>query len=140
YERVEVGDVLDIPIDGGAVRVTDGALPPGVRLDKTGKRLYGTLTHGGLYTVTVTVLPAVKYDPLGSAGGPEDPGVWIPVGQPRKQVDSGLGEFPSTVVDLRMKERDRLLTGLMAALDGRVIKVADDGDYTYHRQACCYPA
>ena len=78
YERVEVGDVLDIPIEGGAVRVTGGALPPGVRLDKTGKRLYGTLTHGGLYSVTVTVLPAVKYDPLGSAGGPEDPGVWIP--------------------------------------------------------------
>ena len=128
YERVEVGDVLDIPIEGGAVRVTDGALPPGVRLDKTRKRIHGTLTHGGLYSVTVTVLPAVKYDPLGSAGGPEDPGVWIPAGQPRKQVDSGLGEFPSTVDDLSVEEKDRLLAALMAERDGRVIKEADDGD------------
>ena len=55
--------------------------------------------------VTVTVLPAVKYDPLGSAGGPEDPGVWIPAGQPRKQVDSGLGEFPCTVDDLSVGKK-----------------------------------
>ena len=128
YERVEVGDVLDIPIDGGAVRITGGALPPGVRLDKTDKRLYGTLTHGGLYSVTVTVLPAVKYDPLGSAGGPEDPGAWIPVDQPRKKVDAGLSEFPSTVDDLSAEEKDRLLAALMAERDGRTIKEADDGD------------
>lgn len=128
YERVEVGDVLDIPIDGGAVRVTGGALPPGVRLDKTGKRIHGTLTHGGLYSVTVTVFPAVKNDPLGSAGGPEDPGMWIPIDQPRKQVDSGLSEFPSTVDDLSVEEKDRLLAALMAERDGRVIKEADDGD------------
>ena len=128
YERVEVGDVLDIPIEGGAVRITDGALPPGIRLDKTGKRIYGTLTHGGLYSVTVTVFPAVKYDPLGSAGGPEDPGAWIPIDQPRKKVDTGLGEFPSTVDDLSVEEKDRLLAALMAERDGRVIKEADDGD------------
>ena len=128
YERVEVGDVLDIPIEGGAVRITGGALPPGVRLDKTNKRIYGTLTHGGLYSVTVTVLPAVKYDPLGSAGGPEDPGAWIPIDQPRKQVDTGLGEFPSTVDDLSVEEKDRLLAALMAERDGRTIKEADDGD------------
>ena len=73
-------------------------------------------------------LPAVKYDPLGSAGGPEDPGVWIPAGQPRKQVDSGLGEFPSTVDDLSVEEKDRLLAALMAERDGRTIKEADDGD------------
>ena len=120
--------ILDIPIEGGAVRITGGALPPGIRLDKTGKRLYGTLTHGGLYSVTVTVLPAVKYDPLGSTGGPEDPGAWIPVDQPRKQVDAGLGEFPSTVDDLSVEEKDRLLAALMAERDGRVIKEADDGD------------
>ena len=120
YERVEVGDVLDIPIEGGAVRITDGALPPGIRLDKTGKRIYGTLTHGGLYSVTVTIFPAVKYDPLGSAGGPEDPGVWIPADQPRKQVDSGLGEFPSTVDDLSVEEKDRLLAALMAERDGQI--------------------
>ena len=128
YERVEVGDVLDIPIEGGAARITGGALPPGIRLDKTGKRLYGTLTHGGLYSATVTVFPAVKYDPLGSAGGPEDPGVWIPVDQPRKRVDAGLRAFPTTVDDLDADEKDRLLAALMAERDGRAIKEADDGD------------
>lgn len=128
YERVEVGDALDIPIDGGAVRVTGGALPPGIRLDKTNKKLYGILTHGGLYSVTVTVFPAVKYDPLGGAGGPEDPGAWIPVNQPRKKVDSGLAEFPSTVDDLSAEEKDRLLAALMAERDGRTIKEADDGN------------
>ena len=54
--------------------------------------------------------------------------MWIPIGQPRKQVDSGLGEFPSTVDDLDDDEKDRLLAALMAERDGRVIKEADDGD------------
>ena len=128
YERVEVGGYVSIPLDGGAVRITGGALPPGIRLDKTNKRIYGTFTHGGLYSVTVTVSPAVKYDPLGSAGGPEDPGVWIPVDQPRKRVDAGLRAFPTTVDDLDADEKDRLLAALMAERDGRVIKEADDGD------------
>ena len=128
YERAEVEDYVSIPLDGGAVRITGGALPPGIRLDKTNKRIHGTFTHGGLYSVTVTIFPAVKYDPLGSAGGPEDPGVWIPVNQPRKQVDAGLSEFPSTVDDLSVEEKDRLLAALMAERDGRVIKEADDGD------------
>lgn len=128
YERVEVGDFVNIPIEGGAVRVTDGAFPPGIRLDKTRKRIHGTLTHSGLYSVTVTVFPAVKYDPLGSPGGPEDPGVWIPVDQPRKQVDVGLDVFPSTVDDLSVEEKDRLLAALMAERDGRTIKGADNGN------------
>ena len=128
YERAEVGDYVSIPLDGGAVRITGGALPPGIRLDKTNKRIHGTFTHGGLYSVTVTISPAVKYDPLGSAGGPEDPGVWIPVDQPRKRVDAGLRAFPTTVDDLSVEEKDRLLAALMAERDGRVIKEADDGD------------
>ena len=128
YERVEVGDYLSIPLDGGAVRITGGALPPGIRLDKTNKCIHGTLTHGGLYSVTVTIFPAVKYDPLGSAGGPEDPGVWIPVGQPRKRVDAGLRAFPTTVDDLDADEKDRLLAALMAERDGRTIKGADNGN------------
>ena len=128
YERVEVGDYVSIPLEGGAARITGGALPPGIRLDKTNKRIHGTFTHGGLYSVTVTIFPAVKYDPLGSPGGPEDPGAWIPVDQPRKRVDAGLGEFPSTVDDLSVEEKDRLLAALMTERDGRVIKEADDGD------------
>ena len=128
YERAEVGGYVSIPLDGGAVRITGGALPPGIRLDKTNKRIHGTFTHGGLYSVTVTIFPAVKYDPLGSPGGPEDPGVWIPVGQPRKRVDAGLRAFPTTVDDLDADEKDRLLAALMAERDGRVIKEADDGD------------
>ena len=127
YERLEVGDVVDVPLSGGAVRLKDGAPPPGIRLDKTGKRLFGTLTHVGVYSVTVTIGPAVKYDPLVSPGGPGDPGVWIPVEQPRQETATALSEFPTTVEDLSAAEKDRLLAELMADRDGRVIKEADDG-------------
>lgn len=128
YERLEVGDVIDKKIDGGAVRITGGAAPPGVRLDKTTKRLKGTLAHAGLYTVTVTVFPTVKYDPLGSPGGPEDPGMWIPVEQARQQVTTALNEFPATVEDLSDAQKDRLLAELMAERDGRTIREADYGN------------
>lgn len=127
YARREVGDTIAEDIPGGAVRITGGALPPGIRLDKTRKKIHGTLTHSGLYSVTVTIFPAVKYDPLGSPGGPEDPGVWIPIAQPRKQVDAGLRAFPTTVDELDADEKDRLLAALMTERDGRVIKEADDG-------------
>ena len=128
YERLEVGDVVDVPLPGGAVRLKDGAPPPGIRLDKTRKRLFGTLTHGGVYSVTVMIGPAVKYDPLGSPGGPGDPGAWIPVEQPRQESVTALSEFPTTVEDLSAAEKDRLLAELMAERDGRVIKEADDGN------------
>lgn len=128
YERVEVGDTLNVPLPGGAVRLTAGALPPGIRLDKTAKKLHGTLTHTGLYSVTVTIFPAVKYDPLGSPGGPDDPGMWIPIDQPRQRVDARLKEFPASVDDLNDAEKDRLLAALMAERDGRMIKESDNGN------------
>lgn len=107
-ERVEVGDEVDVLVaSNGAVRLTDGALPPGVRLVKHEGRLRGVFTHEGLYEATVTVGPVVKYDPLGSPGGPGDPGVWIPVGQARQVPEPALSEFPATVGDLDDADKDR---------------------------------
>ena len=124
---VEVGDPVDIPLTGGAVRVTDGVLPPGVTLDRTARKLVGAFTHSGLYNVTVTVGPAVKYDPLGSPGGPQDPGVWIPVDQPRQESVTRLEQFPATADGLSEFEQDLLLAELMAARDARTIREADNG-------------
>lgn len=125
-EKVSVGDVVDITVSStGAVRVTGGVLPPGVRLEKHTGKLVGTLTHGGLYSVTVTIGPAVKYDPLGSAGGPNDPGVWIPFDQPRQVIPSALSMFPANVEDLSEREKDILLTELLAERDRKTIREAE---------------
>lgn len=127
-ERVEVGDEVDVLVaSNGAVRLTGGALPPGVRLVKHEGRLRGVFTHEGLYEATVTVGPVVKYDPLGSPGGPGDPGVWIPVGQPRAEAVTALSEFPASAEDLDDSEKDRLLAELLAWRDGQTIKGADVG-------------
>lgn len=128
-ERVEVGDEVDVLVaSNGAVRLTDGALPPGVRLVKHEGRLRGVFTHEGLYDATVTVGPVVKYDPLGSPGGPGDPGVWIPVGQARQVPEPALSEFPATVGDLDDSDKDRLLAELLAWRDGQAIREADSGN------------
>lgn len=125
-ERVEVGDEVDVLVaSNGAVRLTDGALPPGVRLVKHEGRLRGVFTHEGLYDATVTIGPTVKYDPLGSPGGPGDPGVWIPVGQARQVPEPALSEFPATVGDLDDADKDRLLAELLAWRDGEVIRGAE---------------
>lgn len=128
YTRLEVGDEISEVIGGGAVRISDGAPPPGIRLDKSTKTLSGTLTHTGVFSVTVTIGPTVKYDPLGSPGGPNDPGMWIPIDQPRQETVTTLSAFPTTVEDLSAAEKDRLLAELMAERDGRTIKEADNGD------------
>lgn len=125
----EVGDRVDVVVsEWGAVRLSGGALPPGVRLDKSSRRLVGVFTHTGLYSVTVTVGAAVKYDPLGSPGGPGDPGVWIPVDQPRQKTITRLDAFPATVADLSDLDRDLLLAELLAHQNGQTIEEADRGD------------
>ena len=124
-----IGDVVDIVVsDRGAVRVSGGALPPGVRLEKHTGKLVGALTHSGLYSVTLTIGPVVKYDPLGSPGGPGDPGAWIPIGQPPQAPVTALAEFPTTVDDLDDRGKDMLLAELLAWRAGQAIKEADHGD------------
>lgn len=128
-EVADIGDVVDVVVDDrGAVRITAGALPPGVRLEKHSGKLVGTLTHPGRYSVTLTVGPTVKYDPLGSPGGPGDPGTWIPIDQPRQAAVTALSEFPATVDDLDDRGKDQLLAELLAWRDGETVKEADHGD------------
>lgn len=125
-QRASVGDEVDVVVSATqAVRVTGGAPPPGVKLDRRTGRLVGTLTHPGLYSVTITTGPQVKYDPLGTPGGPGDPGIWIPVDQPRQQPATALNEFPSTADDLDDADKDRLLAELLAWRDGETIKEAE---------------
>lgn len=128
-ERAEVGDTVDIQVaEQGAVRLSGGAPPPGVRLDKPTGKLSGTLTHPGLYSVTVTIGPAVKYDPLGSPGGPGDPGMWIPIDQPRQEPITNLSTIPLSIAQLSDRDKDHALAELMAWADGVTIKEADSGD------------
>lgn len=128
-ERVEVGDEVDVIVsDRGAVRISGGALPPGVRLEKHSGKLVGTFTHPGLYSVTIQVGPAVKYDPLGSPGGPLDPGIWIPVDQPRQEPETNLQKIPLSIAELSDREKDHALAELMAWADGVTIKEADRGN------------
>lgn len=42
--------------------------------------------HLGCGAPGTTHEPAIKYDALGTGGGPWQPGEWIPIEQPRKQV------------------------------------------------------
>ncbi|MCK2200473.1 Ig domain-containing protein [Corynebacterium callunae] len=124
--NMEVGDNVDIQLPTTtAVRVTGGALPPGVKLDKTNKKIVGSLAKPGLYSVTVTIGPVVKYDPLGTPGGPNDPGIWIPINQPRQIPETNLANFPTTAADLTDFEKDQLLAELLAARDHKAIAEAE---------------
>ena len=122
---VSVGDTYrlyldDTPAGGGAVRLTGGALPPGVRLDKTERALVGTFTTPGLYEATVTVGPTVKYDALGGPGGPQYPGMWVDVDAPRAKVETGLDRYNvATVDDLDELAKDELLAKLLAERNSR---------------------
>lgn len=123
-----VGSVVDIQVaENGAVRLSGGAPPPGVRLDRTTGKLVGEITHPGLYSVSIEVGPTVKYDPLGSPGGPLDPGVWIPVDRPRQEVQANLDAIPTRVSQLSDRDKDHALAELMAWSDGVKIKEADNG-------------
>lgn len=128
-DRTEVGDEIDVVIsERGAVHIVDGGPPPGARLEKHSGRIRGTLTHPGLYSVTVRIGPKVKYDPLGSPGGPDDPGVWIPVDQPRQVPDARLERIPLSVAELSDLDKDHALAELLAWRDGVTIREADRGN------------
>lgn len=126
-EKLSVGDTVDITVsDRGAVRVVGGALPPGVKLEKRTGKLVGEVRMSGLYEVTCEVGPAVKYDTLGSPGGPNDPGVWIPFHQPREVVESPLRGLPPTAEGLSDREKDILLASLEAERHRKAGLRADD--------------
>lgn len=119
-------DLRDTPAGDGAVRLTGGALPPGVRLDKSERALVGTFTTPGLYEATVTVGPTVKYDALGGPGGPQYPGMWVDVDAPRAKVETGLDQYNvATVDDLDELAKDELLAKLLAERNSRAAKAEE---------------
>lgn len=120
-----VGDTFDHPIPLlGAVVATSGNFPPGLKLDTSRKKITGTFAEGGVYEVTIKVGPLVKYDALGTPGGPTNPGQWIDINSKRVEVASGLSEFnPATVDDLDPKAKDELLARLLADSQARAAAI-----------------
>lgn len=127
----EVGDSLDLPIPGGdvsAVRVTEGALPPGISLEKHTGKLVGEFTKPGLYEVEITVGPAVKYDGLGGNGSPESAGRWIPVDQPRYVPPTApLPEKP--ISEMSAAELEELALEVQRAKAAQAAVIADGGPH-----------
>lgn len=125
--EVSVGDEIDEVISPtGAVALTAGHLPPGVRLEKHTGRIRGTIREPGLYAATFSVGPRVKYDPLGGNGTPGEPGTWIPIGQPRAVFEST--PVPETLDGLSPEELEELIVRAQEAQRAQTIKEADDGD------------
>lgn len=118
-----VGDEVDILVPGGdrtAVQVTGGALPPGVRLEKHTGRLVGAFARPGLYSVTVTVGAQVKYDPLGTPGGPQNVGEWIPIDKPR-HAPTPAPQPQATLADMSPQELEELIVQAQQAQRARLI-------------------
>lgn len=59
-----------------------GSLPPGI--DIVGDKITGTCAMPGIWTVTIIIGPAIKFDSLGNGGAPLEDGEWIDVDQPRQ--------------------------------------------------------
>lgn len=132
YDRPEsvsatVGEQVDIDLCAGGVptaaTITAGALPPGVRLDKANSRLVGTFTKTGLYSVTVTLFPRVKYDPMGGNGSPNSAGKWIPIDTPRIEVP--MPDVPSNLNDLTPLELEHLIADAQRAQRQKLAQEAD---------------
>lgn len=125
-----IGETLDMPVPGGdttAVRIVDGALPPGITLDRVTGRIVGTFTTAGLFQVSIRARPAVKYDPLGGDGSPASAGQWIPVDQPRQVV--GVAPAPSkAIAEMTPQELEQLAVEIQRAQRARLIKEADSGN------------
>lgn len=115
YRHVSLGDKLHDPVapDCGA-RVVSGFLPPGIRLDRHSGVLTGTFEKPGLYTVEIAGGPEVKWDALGSQGGPDCVGEWIPVESARADVRPDLSEHKASLEDMSDEEKARALADLLA--------------------------
>lgn len=126
---VTVGETVDLLVPDGdrtAVRVTGGALPPGVRLEKHSGRLVGAFARPGLYSVTVTTGPAVKWDPLGTPGGPEDVGEWKDINTPRF-VPPAAPQPTARLDELDPQELEALIVAAQEAQRVQLIRESDGG-------------
>lgn len=130
YTAASVGDEVDwVACSEGAIRVREGHLPPGLKLDKHTGHITGRIREPGLYRAVFEVGPRVKYDPLGGNGSPESKGMWIPIDQDLFEPELTLDEYPATVADLDDVEKSKLLAELQAWQNTQVAKgVTADGD------------
>ena len=122
---VSVGDDLDVGVGfDTAVTITDGALPPGIRLVPHTGRLVGTFRQAGLYSVTFRLAPKIKYDPLGGGGGPDTAGVWIPLEQSRQTPTAGSA--PTVPLeDMSPQELEDFIVRAQAAQRAQFIRAAE---------------
>ena len=115
YQKVSVGQSFSEAVspDSGA-RVASGFLPPGIVLERHTGVLVGEFTKPGLYTVEIARGAEVKWDALGTRGGPESVGEWIPVGEKRAVVQQDLSGHKPTLDDMTDEEKAQALAGLLA--------------------------
>lgn len=96
---VEPGEFVEWEIPGGqdSYCSTSDLLPTGFRIEDG--VLSGSSNMPGVWTFTITVGPAIKFDGLGNGGSPLDPGEWIPFDQPRKVVPRHTAGIDLTGLD-----------------------------------------
>lgn len=128
-ERAQVGESLDFHIPGAdrrGVRIADGHLPPGIRLERHTGKLAGVFARPGLYDVTLMLGPAVKLDPLGGRGTPGEQVAWIPISQQRARAESST-PAPKTLADLTALELSQLAAEAMRLERLKAMEEVDDG-------------
>lgn len=67
--------------------------------------------------------PRVKYDALGSAGAPWQPGAWIPLDEPRMDVTATIPDKP--VAEMSEEEKAEALAALQAEADAQRARTAE---------------
>ena len=128
-KRSNVGDIMDMVVPGAdrrGVRIIEGHLPPGIRLERHTGRLAGVFAKPGLYDVTLALGPAVKLDPLGGTGTPGEQVAWIPINQKRARAQSAT-PAPKTLDGLSALELSQLAAEAMRLERLRAIEELDDG-------------
>ena len=129
-KRATVGESLAFQIPGAdrfGVRIIEGHLPPGIRLERHTGRLAGVFAKPGLYDVTLALGPAVKLDPLGGTGTPGEQVAWIPINQKRARAQSTT-PAPKTLDGLTALELSQLAAEAMRLERLRAIEELDDGN------------
>lgn len=128
-KRSNVGDIMDMVVPGAdrrGVRIIEGHLPPGIRLERHTGRLAGVFAKPGLYDVTLALGPAVKLDPLGGMGTPGEQVAWIPVGARRARAQSTT-PAPKTLDGLSALELSQLAAEAMRLERLKAMEELDDG-------------
>ena len=128
-KRSNVGDIMDMVVPGAdrrGVRIIEGHLPPGIRLERHTGRLAGVFAKPGLYDVTLALGPAVKLDPLGGTGTPGEQVAWIPINQKRARAQSAT-PAPKTLDGLSALELSQLAAEAMRLERLKAMEELDDG-------------